>query len=251
MKKYILPITLLFSIVFILSYLRGHTLTHYPITDEVIPTAFQKIYGAKDMYVSGDFVIIKSNGLPDHKSPYYKSTAWEEEYYEPYQGKNPQFRLNPNRIAEESYTFRIPKNPTRAERTRATPLGPIGISLNGVPFFNQYAARRSSLTREVNSFDHYNGHPQFHGAYHYHIEPTYLTQTKGKDALLGFLLDGFPVYGPIENGMPVTNDMLDEYHGHSHTTIDYPKGIYHYHITSTDPYINGSGFYGKPGTITH
>jgi hypothetical protein len=72
----------------------------------------------------------------------------------------------------------------------------------------------------------------------------------GKDTFLGFLLDGFPVYGPIENQVKITNDDLDDYHGHQHATTDYPNGIYHYHITDNDPYINGNGFYGTPGTYT-
>lgn len=120
-----------------------------------------------------------------------------------------------------------------------------------MPFYNQYAGPNQPLTDEMQSFDQYWGHPTGFGAYHYHIEPIYLTSLKvNKSALLGFLLDGFPVYGPEENGVTVTNDMLDAYHGHTHATEDYPNGIYHYHITDTDPYINGNGFYGTPGTVT-
>jgi hypothetical protein len=79
----------------------------------------------------------------------------------------------------------------------------------------------------------------------------YLTTVSGtKSSLLGFLLDGFPVYGPIEKNEAITEKMLDEFHGHFTTTKDYPKGIYHYHITDKDPYINGSGFYGNSGTVT-
>ena len=48
----------------------------------------------------------------------------------------------------------------------------------------------------------------------------------------------------------ITNENLEEYHGHSHITPDYPNGIYHYHITDTDPYINGNGYYGSPGTVS-
>jgi len=77
-----------------------------------------------------------------------------------------------------------------------------------------------------------------------------LTQNQGNNVLLGFLLDGFPVYGPFENGARVVNSLLDEYHGHEHVTADYPEGIYHYHITDADPYINGSGYYGTAGTVT-
>ncbi|MFM7852722.1 MAG: YHYH protein [Flammeovirgaceae bacterium] len=88
------------------------------------------------------------------------------------------------------------------------------------------------------------------GGYHYHVEPLYLTTANGKSALLGFLLDGFPVYGPNENGKTITNTDLDAYHGHTGVTTEYPNGIYHYHITSADPYINGSGYYGVPGTVS-
>ena len=67
---------------------------------------------------------------------------------------------------------------------------------------------------------------------------------------LGFLNDGFPVYGPEENGAEVKNSELDDYHGHSHTTLEFPDGIYHYHITGESPYINGDGFFGEKGTIS-
>lgn len=217
-------------------------------TDEL--AIYKKIYGAESVTKDGDFVVITTKDLPDHKSPYYKGTQWEATKWEAYNGTNPLWNQNPNKIAESDLTFRIPLHPAEASTKSATPLGPIGVSLNGVPFFNQYAAQRAPLTNEANGFDQYGGHPQQQGQYHYHVEPTYLTTNKGKDALLGFLLDGFPVYGPVEKGVTITNDDLDEYHGHKTATADYPNGIYHYHITAADPYINGNGFYGTPGTVT-
>jgi hypothetical protein len=218
-------------------------------TDTEVPEVYEKIYGATDMYVEGNYVVIKTKGRPDHKSPYYVGTTWAS-LNENYNGSNPNFVLNPNRIAEFNYTFKIPLNPAVNASHPATPGGAIGVSLNGVPFFNQYAAMNAPLTNEINSFDQYGGHPQQQGAYHYHIEPLYLTAQKGKGALLGFLLDGFPVYGPLENGKTLTSADLDVYHGHSHATAEYPQGIYHYHITADSPYINGNGFYGTPGTVT-
>lgn len=128
--------------------------------------------------------------------------------------------------------------------------GPIGISLNGVPFYNQYNGQGQPLTSEISSFDQWRGHPQMQGQYHYHVEPTYLTHTNSDSTILGFLLDGFPVYGPVENGVTITNADLDAYHGHTTRTADYPNGIYHYHVTTESPYINGSGYYGTPGTVT-
>lgn len=216
--------------------------------NSTVPAVYEKLYGASDVYIDGDFVVITTTALPDHGSPYYQGTQWASTKYEAYNGTNPQWGINPNRIASQNITLRIPLNPTVAGNHQATQGGVIGIALNGVPFFNQYAAMNAPLTNEINGFDQYLGHPQQQGVYHYHEEPTYLTATQGTNALLGFLLDGFPVYGPVENGAAVTG--LDAYHGHTHATADYPEGIYHYHATQTNPYINGDGYYGTPGTVS-
>ncbi|MDA8886057.1 YHYH protein [Bacteroidia bacterium] len=212
---------------------------------------YKKVYGASDIYKEGNFVVIKVNSLPDHPSPYYKDTDWSDKF-EGYNGTNPDFHLNPNRVTQTNYTYKFPLNPVElSSGNQATTLGTIGVAINGVPLFNQYAGpNEQELTNEINSFDQYNGHPQQQGVYHYHIEPLYLTANKGKEALMGFLLDGFPVYGPEENGAEVTNSYLDEFHGHKHATADYPNGIYHYHFTDAAPYLNGDGFKGTPGTAT-
>ncbi len=197
--------------------------------------------------VEGNFLVIQTNGIPDHKSPYFATT---DARYQAYNGTNTRFMKNPNVIASQNITFKIPLKPAAATNKSATALGPIGISINGVPFYNQYAGPNQPLTNEVDSFDQFLGHPQNTGQYHYHVEPTSLTKNKGSDAFLGLLLDGFPVYGPVENGKTITNSDLDAYHGHTSKTAEFPNGIYHYHITSTDPYINGSGYYGTAGTVS-
>ncbi len=209
-------------------------------------TAFSG-YGASNVTVTveGNFLVVKSTGIPDHKSPYFTTT---DARYEA--NSSAAFKKAPNTIAQQSLTFKIPISPAEASKKSTTPLGPIGVSLNGIPFFNQYAAMGAALTNEIFGFDQYGGHPQQQGQYHYHVEPLYLTTKKGKDALLGFLLDGFPVYGPSENGKTLTSKDLDAYHGHSHATKEFPNGIYHYHITADDPYLNGSGFYGTAGTVS-
>ena len=214
-----------------------------------VPKIYQKIYSASDIYLEDGFVVIQVNGVPDHNSPYFDAS---DDRNVAYNGTNENFNLNPNRIdLNANYTYKIPLNPTAASNPRPTQLGSIGVALNGVSFYNQYAGPNNQpLTDEIDSFDQYNGHPQRVGEYHYHVEPTYLTQSQGNNVLLGFLLDGFPVYGPFENGARVVNSLLDEYHGHEHVTADYPEGIYHYHITDADPYINGSGYYGTAGTVT-
>lgn len=224
-------------------------LTVNPAGGLPIPTVYSKIYGATSITYDGSFVTIKTNNLPDHKSCYYQTT---NPLYEAFSGttfSGVNFTQNPNRIATQNMTFRIPANPVMASTHAATPLGPIGIAINGVCLFNQYAGPNQPLTNEITSFDQYWGHPQQSGMYHYHVEPKYLTTVKAsKSALMGFLLDGFPVYGPWEENNAVATG-LDAYHGHTHATIDYPGGIYHYHFSDTSPYLNGNGFWGTPGTV--
>ncbi len=209
--------------------------------------AMYKLFGSSvQVTVEGTTVVIRTTGVPDHKSPYFGAS---DSRYEAYNGTNPAFQLNPNRILAQTGVFRIPITPTKQATPSPTPLGPIGISVNGVPIFNQYAGPNQPLTGEINSFDQYAGHPQQTGVYHYHIEPTYLTRN-GRDALVGVLLDGYPVYGPLENGKLLTSADLDAAHGHTTPTKEFPSGIYHYHTTGDAPYINGSGFMGVPGTVS-
>lgn len=236
----------------LLSCNKEDTSTTTPVSTEV-PAVYKKVYGATSITSDGTYIYFKTKNLPDHKSTYYATT---NPLYEAYSGSTfggNEFKKNPNTISEYNATVKIPLNPKVDASHPATPLGAIGIALNGVALFNQYAGpNNQALTGEIASFDKYYGHPQNTGVYHYHVEPLYLTTVKSKKSgLMGFLLDGFPVYGPQEeNGTTVTSSMLDAYHGHTHATVDYPNGIYHYHFTADSPYLNGNGYYGTPGTVT-
>jgi len=214
-------------------------------TNQTLPAVFNKFTSAVTISVSGDYVVLNTKDRPNHKSAYFPTS---DSMYEPYNDTG--FHQAPGTIVAQNITFKIPISPTAVSNHTATSGGPIGISLNGVPFYNQYNGQGQPLTSEIASFDQWKGHPQMQGQYHYHAEPTYLTYTNSDSTILGFLLDGFPVYGPVENGVTVTNADLDVYHGHTTRTADYPNGIYHYHVTAQDPYINGSGYYGTPGTVT-
>jgi hypothetical protein len=211
-----------------------------------VPAVYRLYGSAVSVSVDGDHVVLRSTAVPDHGSPYF---APGDSRFSAYDGPNPRYRQNPNRIQAQNLVFRIPLRPVVLATPRATPLGPIGIALNGVPFFNQYAGPNRPLTDEIDSFDQFNGHPQQTGVYHYHLESLSLTARYGGSALLGFLLDGYPVYGPVEGGRRVTNADLDALHGHTHATAEFPAGTYHYHITDADPYLNGAGYRGNPGTV--
>jgi len=210
------------------------------------PAGYEHFTSGVSVWVDGGSVVVQTTAIPDHKSPYFLISS---PLYEAYNGTNPNFQLNPNRIVTQTIEFRLPAQPQVAAAHAVTPLGPIGVAINGVPLFNQYAGPNQPLTNEINSFDQYDGHPQQTGVYHYHVEPLALTVRNGRDSLIGFLLDGFPVYGPVENGVAVTNADLDQYHGHVHATPEYPGGIYHYHFTAEAPYIAGTGFYGTAGSV--
>lgn len=232
--------------VYVYDTVRVHdTIVHIDTTATVSPYA--KFASGVTVTQDGSTIVVVSNGVPNHPSVYFATT---DSRYQAYNGTNTSFSKNPNSISTQNLTFRIPANPAPASTHQSTSLGPIGVALNGVPLYNQYAGPNQPLTNEINSFDQYNGHPQMTGQYHYHFEPLYLTASAGKSSLIGYLLDGYPVYGPQENGVNVAESSLDTYHGHTSATTEYPNGIYHYHVTSTSPYINGGQFYGTPGTVT-
>ncbi|WP_316768446.1 YHYH protein [Pedobacter frigiditerrae] len=216
-----------------------------------VPDVYKKIYGASSITSDGTYITIKTTGLPDHKSAYY---ATSNTLYEAFTGTTFggfAFNKNPSTLAAQNYTFKIPLNPAVNAAHATTPMGPMGVAINGIPLYNQYAGGGAALSGEIVSFDQGWGHPDPGSHYHYHVEPIKLTTAKGSDALMGFLLDGFPVYGPKENGATVATASLDVYHGHTSVTADYPAGIYHYHFSTDAPYLNGNGFYGTAGTVTY
>lgn len=174
--------------------------------------------------VDGDTLVVKSDGIPDHTTGDFPN------------------RNNPNTIRKQDYTFRIPLHPRRADRVSPLPMGPIGVAVNGVPFYNPYNAEgQDAAKNEV--FDECCGHPDPMGRYHYHIYPkcihTSFSDPKGQHSpLIGYAFDGYALYGPNgENGKPPAD--LDECNGHTDAT----RG-YHYHVTDKFPYLLG-GYRGE------
>ncbi len=232
---------------------------------------YAKMYNITSIDTSGSTsIIIKTTDIPDHKTPFF---GVGNPKYEAYNGDNPNFSTQINlggtisdpTLLSQSITFTIPRYPSEASTHGSTTGGAIGIARNGVVFFNQYNGMGAALDDlEINNADQYLGHPtpSMAGAtYHYHYEPKFLTTTYGNSSFMGFLLDGYPVYGPYENGVKITTSMLDVYNGHLSTTEDYPtQKIYHYHVISASssvpavlklaaPYINGGKYYGTKGTV--
>lgn len=179
---------------------------------------------------------------------------------------------NPNRLVAATATFRIPLNPIINATATDTSLGTVGVGVNGIPIYNPFEdLNQTAATGRI--FSGCCGHPQLTGAYHYHKYPTCLRLLKGDvwqsekekcdelDALIlagghspliGFALDGWPIYGPVgwkdtnrtskllKSSYTGVNDTygnpsyvaasgdLDDCNGLISPTPDYPEGTYHY-----------------------
>ena len=182
--------------------------------------------------------VLRTTDVPDHPTPYWG--VGSPLYEAPQAG----MMSNGFTLAAQNIVLRVPVAPQSATMSD-TPLGPIGMAVNGVVLFNQYAGNRQPLGPEILSFDRYNGHPAPTLQYHYHFEPVWITSAS-KSRLIGVLLDGFPVYGPQDADGRVPAD-LDSCHGHTSATPEFASSIYHYHTSDTVPYIAGC-FRGTPGT---
>lgn len=93
--------------------------------------------------------------------------------------------------------FRIPRVPELASSPQRTGPGVVGVFLNGVPLYNRFAGA-SYLGQNMWHFDTIalaardQSHPMSLGA----LESVVRQDGSRHSPLLGFALDGFPIYGP-------------------------------------------------------
>jgi len=178
---------------------------------------------------------IDSQGYPNHPTAIFPNSQ------------------NPNRIRVQDFHFRLPLEPKRATSITRVPMGPIGLALNGVVFFNPFEAGGMNAIEGYSEvwLDSCCGHPEQRGVYHYHKYPSCVKSPFADDGqrhspVLGFAFDGFPLYGPFEEAGIMARDLkgdraLDVCNGHT----DSPRG-YHYHVTpGRFPYLIG-GYAGTP-----
>ena len=187
-----------------------------------ITSAVQANYtGSGIVAISSGNIVIKSDGLPNHKTPYWGiSNALYEDF-------PPGYHANVNTsFSAHNYSMTIPAKPGIATTHEETTLGPIGMALNGVPIYNDREGGNIPLDAlTITTFDYSGAHPGPGQDYHYHTTGRYTSQDDAK--LIGFLRDGFPIYGRKDTtGVYPT---LDAYGGHIGPTQDFPNGIYHYH----------------------
>ena len=80
-------------------------------------------------YIDGDEIVIETNGLPDHTSPYWSTD--HELYVSPTVTSTSE--MAPGLIDDfnGSYTLRVPVEPELASSSSSTGLGAIGIAVTG------------------------------------------------------------------------------------------------------------------------
>ena len=203
----------------------------------------------------GDDIIIESNALPNHTSPYWETS--NDLYISPVIANESQ--MSPGVISERSYMVTVPASPQKASISSSTGLGAIGISVTGAPIFNDEEGPNISLSENVASgFDYAGGHMGPTG-YHYHLESQDVAEntvlSHNDERLVGILQDGFLIYGRKCSSTGDHPDDLDESGGHTSTT-QHSDGeeFYHYHIIN-EFYIGsyillfGVDLQGTPNTI--
>lgn len=195
--------------------------------------------------LDGDDVLIESNGLANHTSPYWSSTTARTAVdprgatlVTPAAAADHPLFVAPTSTSYEamapgniddfsgSYALTIPASPVRASGSTATGLGPIGIAVSGAMIYNDQEGPNVPLDSAIGSLDENGAHtgPQ---SYHYHLEPKAWSQDD--DALIGVMSDGFFLYGRRDADGTYPGD-LDASGGHIGPTPHNPAGEYHYHI---------------------
>lgn len=190
-----------------------------------------------------------ADGQPDYRSNYFSADSpCHEDYTDAIQ--------NPNEIAAQSYSLNFPTTPTASPASmRGTAV--VGLALNGVPIYGNFAAPGDDIFEEALTFDRCGAHPQMAGKYHYHAEPYSISYDD--NAFIGVMRDGYAIYGrrDADGSLPT----LDNAGGHTGTTPDSTTPVYHYHVnlqTSTTTgtageqqwFLTTGQFAGTPGTCT-
>lgn len=188
----------------------------------------------------------------------------------------PYVDMTPNGLEAQDFTWTITRSPAVADAPTDIPLlGVAGFTLNGMPI---YGPNEGDFPDPYGDpvynmvVDTCLGHTGFAADYHYHalivaciLSELEVAETE-PDPILGFALDGFPIYGPrgcldaacaelvtFESGWVQTGDPTTyawdnhAYTGDSSdpTVLDAcngrvgPDGTYRYHATAGFPYILG------------
>lgn len=187
--------------------------------------------------------IITGNNLPDHPTGVFPIEANTEAW---------NYDKNPNIISEQVVNYTLPSMPEVASEPNCVFFGPAGFSITGAAIYHG-ASTLGTDAAAHEMLDRFGGHTDGTERYHYHFPSQDLQDhihehEQGHAALMGYMLDGFGIYGPFgEEGELLTSADLDECHGHKHPVLWDGEMIdlYHYHWTYDFPYNIGC-FTGTP-----
>jgi hypothetical protein len=152
-------------------------------------------------------------------------------------------------------TYRLPLEPTinpqavamdDSDRNHALPMGPIGVAVNGVVFYNPFDANMQDASSIM---DYCCGHPNPMNQYHYHKYPIcvntpFADKGDAPSEVIGFAFDGLPIYGPYQEAGIMAKDSTTNPLNAFNACYDAVRG-WHYHVTPGKfPYIIG-GYFAK------
>ena len=192
----------------------------------------------------GDKRVVRANNLPDHPTGQFPIQPGTKAY---------EYDRNPNHIGAQDVLLSLPAEPEVAAQSSCVPMGMIGFAVSGVAIYNAFdAGGRDAPAHEIQ--DKCNGHPEMSSQYHYHDwSPCLEKDDKDRDAPVGWMLDGFPILGPVDaTGKRYSDADLDECHGMvGPVNIDGKRVVtYHYRFTDEYPYTIGC-FKGTPLNLPH
>jgi len=204
---------------------------------------------------------LKGNGIPNHPVGIFPIEQGTEAY-DIYSTLPAEGYANAAEIPIKPYNLDVtlPRYPTVNTESACIESLMLGVAIQtGAAWHVDYAVDASYQAVDPNAAlptDWAWGHP-YETEYHYHGYSWKSFPDQGKEGehspLFGYALDGFGIYGPrSEGGVPVTNDDLDECHGHVHI-IEWDDGqmieMFHYHVNTEYPFTLGC-FRGTPMKIS-
>jgi hypothetical protein len=182
--------------------------------------------------------IITGNALPDHPTGVFPIDSASVAF---------QYDRNPNIITNHTVSYTFPAIPQIASTPDCVTFGPSGIALSGSAIYHG-ASTLGNDAAAHEMLDRFGGHTDGTERYHYHyiaedLENHIDPPTAGHSGLMGYMMDGFGIYGPRgEDGEILTSADLDECHGHTHSVLWDGEmiEIYHYHWSYDFPYTIGA-----------